>query len=88
MVGEDGLDSEKRMDEMIRMVKSACSVCTLRYVKRTFISIEGKRFRVYMNDALGSVNSCYTGNVLTNGRNDLQEEATRRCERHVEVGYG
>lgn len=72
----------------IRMPKSATSVWTLSYVKRTFVSVDERWSWTYVIYAIRSVNNCRGGQGLNDGLNDLLGAPEERCETYGEVESG
>lgn len=58
---ENGLGSGERTNVLMRMSRSSRIVRALSSVKRSFLSVEERQFRMYETGVLVAVEDCYIG---------------------------
>lgn len=84
----DGLSSEERGNTVMGMSMSATNVWPLPSVKGTFISVEDRWFRTYVNDALGAVNNCYIAQLRNDSNVGLLRGRKERYRTYEEIEEG
>lgn len=70
---------------MLKISELVTDVRTLPCLRKTFILVDERWFQLYVTDARGFLNDCYTGNVLQDGCTDLSEILIEGYEAYEEV---